>query len=722
MRTLALLALLAISLAAAEVPVATASPWPLDVTRPGGVVTVYQPQPERLVGTKLTARAAVSWLPNGADEKERIFAAVWMEAILDIDRANDVAKARSLKITKVLLPNGEIQAAGKDEGARKAVEDAIVALGLETDLDRLAATIEEVDGGSGDLSAEAPAILVRTTPALLIPLAGKPLWKPVAGGAERLMSTPAFIVKSSDRIWLRTEGDWLVSADLAGPWAFPTESTPEPVKAAATAEGVSTGTARASGALPAEIILADKASELLLIDGEPEFIKLTPDGTLEVCDNTEDDIVREAASGRIFVLCSGRWFAAAGLADGQTWTLTAGDALPASFASIPATGERAHLRAHVAGTEEAIEAAALAQVPQTAMVPLTNTIDVAFEGDPKWIEIAGRNVAWAENSADAVFRIPGPAYYCCRDAVWYVADAVTGPWKVATSKPEALDNLPASCPWSNTNAVTIYEHTTEYVYTGCTSGYYGWYVYGGCPVYGSGYWYGGYYGGYYHYPATYGVRVRYNPYTGNWAVGVGVAGPGYAVGGIRVGGSWGSGAVVVGGGGGAVVRPGGRPVPYSRVQGAKSPQLAATGDKLRGGAGAAAAVGAGVAAGAVIANHRNNNYAVDSNGQVLRNNGNGALQERADRDWKDRPATAKERQPAVDRPIPADHPKPADRPKPAATSKPAPIKRTQPQQTQQMRSRGETRVQQRASPPPRPASRPAGGGGGARGGGGGARR
>ena len=711
MRTIALLALIAISLAAADAPApAAASPWPLEVTRPGGVVTVYQPQHERLQGNKLTTRAAVSWLATGSGEDARVFAAVWMDAVLDIDRENDVAKARSVTITKVLLPNGEVLVKDKDTGARKAVEDAIVALGLETDLDRLAATIEEVDGGTGDLSTDAPAILVRKAPAILIPLAGKPVWKTVPGGAERLMSTPAFIVRSAERVWLRTEGDWLIASDLAGPWAFPAESAPEPVKAAATAEGISTGTARASGAVPAEIILADKASELLLLDGEPEFIKLTADGALEVCDNTEDDIVREVAGGRIFVLCSGRWFSAASLADGQTWKLTAGDDLPAAFADIPATSVRAHLRAHVAGTEEAVEAAALAQVPQTAMVPLTNTIEVAFEGEPKWIEIQGRNVAWAENSADAVFRIAGPKYYCCRDAVWYVAEVVTGPWKVATSKPEALDNLPASCPWSNTNAVTVYEHTTEYVYTGCTSAYYGWYVYGGCPVYGSGYWYGGYYGGYYHYPTTYGVRVRYNPYSGNWAVGVGVAGPGYAVGGIRVGGSWGSGAVVVGGGG-VVVRPGGRPVPYSRVQGAKSPQLAATGDKLRGGAGAAAAVGAGVAAGAVIANNRNNNYAVDSNGRILRDNGNGALQERADRDWKERPATAKERQPAVDRP------KPAERPKPVAKPKPEPIKRSQPQQTQQMRSRGETRVQQRASPPPRPASRPAGGGGGARGGG-----
>ena len=107
MRSVALLALACLSLAAAEAPApAAASPWPLEVTRPGGVVTVYQPQPERLVGNKLTVRAAVSWLPTGNDEKGRIFAAAWMETVLDIDRDSDVAKARSITIGGAGITSG----------------------------------------------------------------------------------------------------------------------------------------------------------------------------------------------------------------------------------------------------------------------------------------------------------------------------------------------------------------------------------------------------------------------------------------------------------------------------------------------------------------------------------------------------------------------------------------------------------------------------------------
>ncbi|MBN8527364.1 MAG: hypothetical protein J0M02_18685, partial [Planctomycetes bacterium] len=559
MRPLLLLAALSALACAAD------GPWPLDVTRPGGVVTVYQPQPERLAGNKLIARAAVSWLPSGAGEEQRVFAAVWMDAVLDIDREHDVASARSVAITKVLLPNGEVQATDKDAGARAAVGEAIAALGLQMDLDRLAATLEEVDSGSAGLSTDAPVIHVRTKPALLVPVPGKQVWKALDGGVERLAGTPAFIVRSGGRLWMRTEDDWLCAPEAGGPWNFPEALVPEAVKTAATAAGVSVGSARAGGAVPPEVIVADTAAELLAFDGEPEFEKLTPDGALEVAGNTEDDVVREAASGRVFALCAGRWFSAPALADGQTWALVPGDKLPAAFAAIPATGERAHLRASVAGTDEATEAAALAQLPQTAQVPRSASIQVAFDGEPRWVEIEGRNVAWAENSADAVFRIPGPRYYCCRDGVWYEAGVVTGPWTVATSKPEALDDLPASCPWSNTNAVAVYDHDDDYVWVGCTPAYYGWYVYGGCPVYGTGWWYGGYYGGYY--PVTYGYRVRYNPYTGNWAIGVGAAGPGWAVGGIRVGGSWGSSGVVVGGGA--------RPTPYERVQGAKRPQLQA---------------------------------------------------------------------------------------------------------------------------------------------------
>jgi hypothetical protein len=145
-------------------------------------------------------------------------------------------------------------------------------------------------------------------------------------------------------------------------------------------------------------------------------------------------------------------------------------------------------------------------------------------------------------------------------------------------------------------------------------------------------------------------------------------------------------------------------MPYGRVQGARSPQLAATGERLRG---------AAPAAGAAINRKRDGAYVVDRDGRVLRDTGDGRLEVRGERNWTERPAAERPVQrPAAERPA-AERPA-ATRPKPTTTPTREPIKRSQPQQTQQMRSRGETRVQQRASPPPRPASRPAGGGGGGR--------
>src|ERR1043165_7877003 len=84
-----------------------ASPWPLDIPHDDGVITLYQPQPEKLEGDTLTGRAAASYLANGKPEDDRVFGALWFTIRLDIDRENDVAKARSMVVTRVVTPKGE---------------------------------------------------------------------------------------------------------------------------------------------------------------------------------------------------------------------------------------------------------------------------------------------------------------------------------------------------------------------------------------------------------------------------------------------------------------------------------------------------------------------------------------------------------------------------------------------------------------------------------------
>ena len=684
-----------------------ASPWPLDVPHGAGVITLYQPQPEKLDGNVLTGRAAASYLADGKPEDERVFGALWFTATLDIDREHDVAKARRMTITKVVTPSGEKTADG-GAAAKQAIQEAVVAAGIELDLDRLVATLEEpADGGTAGFANTAPRILIRQEPTVLVVLDGEPRLQDVEG-VNRVVNSPVFIaIDLTGSWWLRGDADWLTATAIGGPWTVPAGSPPPAIVAAAKKAGYPTSIARIGEGRAPAVVIAQEPTELVVFDGKPSFEPIG-DGDLLGATNSGTTALVEVASGRQFLLLAGRWYAAPRLAEEASWELVRPDALPAAFAAIPTGSEWTDIRAHVAGTPEADEAVAQQQIPQTARIPRTASITVAFDGEPRWVQVTGLAVEYAENTADAVFRLPGPLYYACRDGVWYEGAAPTGPYTVAASVPDALRHLPADCPWHNCSYVEIYESTPDYVWCGYTPGYMGWYAWGGCPVYGTGWWHHCWYGAHvYPRPITWGVGIYYSPWTG-WGVGITVRGPHFAIGwpvGGYNGGWWGCGGVNsinidnstdinIGNGDRPTNRPATRPAIYERVPGAERPKLEEAGNRMRGTSTRPAAA----------RQSTRENLAVDRDGTIARPKADGSWQTRDNGTWKDRPAA--EARPKA-KPAPAPRPAPEvreERPAPKQSAPPPDLERTQ-----QMRNRGEQRVQQRSAPPPR---RSGGGGGG----------
>jgi len=139
----------------------------------------------------------------------------------------------------------------------------------------------------------------------------------------------------------------------------------------------------------------------------------------------------------------------------------------------------------------------------------------------KFVKIEGTDMYYALNTPSSVIQY-GNNYYCCDNGVWFISDYATGPWRVCVAVPQAIYTIPPSCPIYNVKYVYVYASTPDVVYVGYTPGYVGCYVHGGTVVYGTGYVYHGWHHvHYYPRPATWGVAVRYNPNTGNWAIGVG---------------------------------------------------------------------------------------------------------------------------------------------------------------------------------------------------------
>ena len=140
-------------------------------------------------------------------------------------------------------------------------------------------------------------------------------------------------------------------------------------------------------------------------------------------------------------------------------------------------------------------------------------------------QVTGTSVAYATNTDTQVLRI-NDMYYACDQAVWFVSKSAKGPWVVSDSVPKAVQTIPPSSPVYNVKYVQVYQATPTVVYVGYTPGYTWAFPYYGTVVYGTGYVYPAYISPvvYYPPPVTYGVAVRYNPWTG-WTVGFGYGTP-----------------------------------------------------------------------------------------------------------------------------------------------------------------------------------------------------
>ena len=107
---------------------------------------------------------------------------------------------------------------------------------------------------------------------------------------------------------------------------------------------------------PAEMILLRGAPNYLLVEGTKDLLWVP---------NTDSDVFRLGKTGPVYYLVAGRWFSAPDFTG--PWTF-ATPKLPDDFKKIPLEHDRSRVLASVPGTDQAIEAVLLAQVPQTARV------------------------------------------------------------------------------------------------------------------------------------------------------------------------------------------------------------------------------------------------------------------------------------------------------------------------------------------------------------------
>jgi hypothetical protein len=277
------------------------------------------------------------------------------------------------------------------------------------------------------------------------------------------------------------------------------------------------------------VYVSNDPAELLLIDGEPNYVPV-PGTKLLWVSNTESDLFRLGADGPIYYLVAGRWFTAqtSTAARGSSRRLVCRKTSKRSrsnilesrvLASVPGTQQGSRGSTARAGTANCAREQERSQSPE-----------VAYQGEPKYEPIEGTNLQRAVNT-DKEIILAGTTYYMCYQGVWFMANLPNGPWSLATEVPPEVYKIPASSPAHSVTYVTVENSTDEYVTYAAVAGYTGMMIGWGCAVWGTGwyyppyYWYGGYYPIYYPYWRTYGYGSWYNPYTGVYGTAGRIYGP-----------------------------------------------------------------------------------------------------------------------------------------------------------------------------------------------------
>ncbi len=507
--------------------------WPRKFETGDYEIIVHQPQVEEWPDfERITFLAALSIGRKGDEARSY--------GILRVSAASNVALADRL----VLLFDRSIELTfpGADPAEAVRLKAAVLAAAppdrpMTVSLDRLLPQIDasQVKVRRVDVNIAPPKIIASDKPAIMVVFMGKPRFKPVPG-ADLMFAINTnwdlFLDPATSRYYLLNDKAWLVTDSLEkGSW---TAATALPTELSQLPSDDNWSDVRAAIPLvPAKqspaVFVGYEPTELVVTEGAPEFQPI-PGTKLMLVANTESDLFYNTLEKQYYLLAAGRWFKTGELAG--PW-VAASSSLPEDFKKIPDDSDTSDVLAAVPGTQAAKDAIILASIPQKATVNRKEvTVNVTYDGAPDFRPIESTTVQYAYNSPYNIFLVDGK-YYCCHNAVWFVAPTPTGAWAVCDAVPAAIYSIPPTSPDYNVTYVTVYESTPDTVVTGYTSGYYGEVVAAtGAVMFGAGvlvgaaiadddYWH-------YHYPAcyfSYGCGAVYRGAYGGYFAGGRVYGP-----------------------------------------------------------------------------------------------------------------------------------------------------------------------------------------------------
>ncbi|PTT84603.1 autotransporter, partial [Pseudomonas sp. HMWF005] len=385
------------ALAAPATTTADAAPdaptWPQVITSGKAKLTVYQPQLDSWDGYTLNARAAVE--ATGGDGKST-YGIVQFSAHTLVDKATRWVALDQYKLIKADFPADARQADIWVAALQKDAENRKKTISLDQLEAAVGVLSAEQKADSAPLENTPPAIVTSDVPALLVYIDGEAAYRAVDGTAlQRVLNTrPLLLNDAQGKHYLHVFDGWMVADQLSGEYmrlAAPPADLEKARLAAIKSRQVDllTGQSDPKDKVPSlakppqpKIFIATTPTELLVTDGAPQWLPIQGTSLLYVS-NTTGHIFKEIGDQNSYVLISGRWFRASDMKG--PWTFTPADKLPADFANIPDDSPKENVKASVAGTPQAKEAAIAATIPQTSAIK-KNAVHMTapqFDGEPQ---------------------------------------------------------------------------------------------------------------------------------------------------------------------------------------------------------------------------------------------------------------------------------------------------------------------------------------------------
>ena len=266
--------------------------WPRELDTKLGVLTIYQPQPEKFEDNVLTARAAVSLIKKGTTTP--VFGVFWFTGRVDTDRDKGTSMIRDILVTDSRWP--ESKEKEQQEFAvflNQLMPKTGVPISLQT-LTASLATAEQEKKSIAALKSDPPRIVVSHELAVLLLYDGKPRTMPVPNTDYEFVANASFAVvkdKKAGMYYLCGGKIWYSAKDPMGPWA----SIDQPPAEVAKLVPPDT-TKTPAPAKPPKIVVATEPTELIAMDGEPKWSPVG-DAELLYITNTDSKVIRDVSTG-----------------------------------------------------------------------------------------------------------------------------------------------------------------------------------------------------------------------------------------------------------------------------------------------------------------------------------------------------------------------------------------------------------------------------------------